>query len=423
MRGDVLFDFIWGGAKNTFGWVKNQFWNLFSGITSKGMDIQNKLNPIDKISGKFATLKDSLFSLKKPNGFRDYYRLGTYLISKSVGKLLLVVVVLLCLWYVAVVTLPQLYLRMKFGKNPSAKECYYDANSLKNYTGQVKVFSRKSQAVYEGGLVAGVAGGLGALYDSNGCVLYRGEFKNNRFNGVGTLYYENDQVKFEGDFLDNLFTGSGSLYAEDGKLMYVGGFVNGKKNGMGTLCDETGAEVYKGRFCNDLPDLSSYLGFDIAALKDVFVGRQVIYNCGDIRLLISCPDVDAVIAIDRDADSTGSVYKIFIVAPSFYPGTIAAFDRLKLSNCLKGNFVDGLTKVTVEEMCVIDAMRASGVNKFKGYEQLQKEKVLDNVFTVNEQTSQDDCYISKYKIGQFIYTFYFEALDKPYVFFSVERLS
>jgi hypothetical protein len=304
-----------------------------------------------------------------------------------------------------------------------AKECYYDANSLKNYTGLVHVFSKKNDACYEGNLTGGVASGLGALYDENGKLLYRGNFSNNCFSGDGELYYGNGQVRYRGEFLKNLFSGKGALYSENGKLSYVGAFLGGRKNGIGTLYDETGAEIYKnGTFYDDLPDLSTYLNMDANRLKDVFLGRTIVYNCGD-RILMSYPNLDCVISADKEENSMGTTQKVFITHPSLYPGTSLSSNRLNLASSLSGNFLNGFTKLTPNELCVIDVMRQNGIHKFKGYEVVSKEDVSPLIFNMNQTSSQDEFYISKYKIGKFAYTFYFEALDKPYIFYSIERLS
>ncbi|MDR2817697.1 MAG: hypothetical protein LBB04_03165 [Oscillospiraceae bacterium] len=422
---------IFSSFKGLFSRVKGDFTGIFSSFSNRNTNELQKLSAkaVDKLdvsrklSDKLNSLRDKLFSLKKPKSLDEYYRFGGFLLSKKLSMMLLVVVLIVCLWSMISVLLPKLKLMRGLNPTSGVKECYHDANSLKNYTGSVHVFSKKNGARYEGNLTGGVAGGLGTLYDENGKLLYRGNFLDNCFSGDGELYYGNGQVKYRGEFLSNLFSGEGTLYSENGKLSYVGAFLGGRKNGIGTLYDETGAEIYKnGAFYDDLPDLSTYLGIEADRLKDVFLGKTVIYNCAD-GILMSYPDLDCVIAADKEGNSVGMTQKVFIMHPSLYPGTDLSSNRLSLASSIGGNFLNGFTKLTPNELCVIDVMRQSGTHKFKAYEVVSKEEVSSLVFNIKQTSSQDEFYISKYKIGKFVYTFYFEALDKPYIFYSIERLS
>lgn len=421
---------IFSSFGTIFSRIKGNFAGIFTSFSNRNVnEVQkvsagaaNKLDISRKLSSKVDSLRENLFSLKKPKSLDDYYRFGGFLLSKKLGKMLFVLVLIVCLWCMISVFLPKLKLMKKLEPTSGAKDCYFDANSLKNYTGSVRVSSKKNDARYEGNLTEGVAEGLGVLYDKNAKLLYRGDFSNNCFNGKGELYYGDGQVRYIGEFLRNLFSGEGTLYSEDGKLSYVGAFLGGRKNGIGTLYDETGTEIYKGAFYDDLPDLSTYLGMDASRLKDIFLGREVIYNCED-RMLTSYLDLNCVVSADKEENSVGTTQKIFITRPSLYPGTNSSSNRLDLASRFGGNFLNGFTKLTPDEMCVIDVMRQNETHKFKDYEIIPKEEVSPGIFNMNQTTSQDEFYISKYRIRKFVYTFYFEALDKPYIFYSIERLS
>lgn len=142
--------------------------------------------------------------------------------------------------------------------------------------------------------------------------------------------------------------------------------------------------------------------------------------------MISYPEVDCILVADKkqnSADEVGTVRKIFIMAPSYYPGTSTENNRLDLGNTLPRNFLNGFTNVCDEEMSVIDVMRQKGIRSFKGYRSIEKEAITDEAFNLKESMSDDEFYISKYRINGFIYTFYFTKLDGPYVFYSIERLS
>ena len=410
-------------------------------IFTKG-DLNTKAQQLERLAGggatsdqlagkateKIESLKKDVFSLEKPKSMNDYYHVAGFMLSKRIGNMLFVLAVFISLWYVVTTLVPGIKLsgkNSKYGANSEARICYHDANKLKNYTGLVRVFSRKNDAVYEGALADGVATGLGMLCDKTGTEVYRGEFKNNKFNGQGTLFYSSKMPHYIGSFSDNLFSGMGELRAEDGKSIFIGSFVAGQKSGRGTLYNDSGKEIYNGMFNQDIANLTTYLGRSLSDLSDVFLGDRVVYNCNN-QVMVNYPEVDCVLVAHRkeeSIDEVGKVEKIFVMSPSYYPGTSANDNRLNLESMLSGNFLNGYTKVGPEEMAVIDSLRRAGVRRFKNCSEIQKEPVLEDVFNITSAISKYEFYVSKYKISNFIYTFYFEKLDGPYIFYSVERLS
>ncbi|MDR1260676.1 MAG: hypothetical protein LBJ83_03075 [Oscillospiraceae bacterium] len=384
-------------------------------------NIEEELDISDKITEKLKSLKENLFSFKKPQNLDEYYHFCGFLLAKKIGYILLIAALLGGIWCLIAIGIPHIKLGEKL-QGSDAKECYYDAPGLKRYTGKARVFSKKSDALYEGSISNGIANGLGALYDKNGSLLYRGAFTDNGFCGEGTMYFRNGQAKYTGTFLKNLFQGDGTLSFENGKVEYIGKFLDGKKNGPGTLFDETGAKIYTGMFYDDAPDLSAHLNIAVSKLQDIFLGSKVIYN-SEGKIFINYPDMNCIIVADKNDTSLGNTNKIFIIPPSYYPGTNSSSNRLNLMEILNGgNFVNGFTKLTSSEMCVFDVMRSNGINRFKNYEAVSKEEILEDVFNITKASTSEEIYISKYKINNFIYTFYFETLDGPCVFYSIERL-
>ena len=71
--------------------------------------------------------------------------------------------------------------------------------------------------------------GYGVLFDTNGNILYEGEFINGDMSGKGILYSEG-KIVYRGQFYNNKFHGSGVLY-QDGKITYQGQFENGAIQG------------------------------------------------------------------------------------------------------------------------------------------------------------------------------------------------
>ena len=391
-------------------------------------EVTGEGNVTNQVEDKIASLKEDLLSLKKPKSLKEYYSIGRFMISKRLGNILFTLAVLLSIWFIITNFIPNLRLKRKesaLGPNVEAKSYFYDAHKLKNYNGMVRVFSKKSKALFEGSLTNGIANGPGVLYDKNGIVIFRGNFENNRFNGEGTTYYADGTPHYIGEFLDNIYSGSGELRSKNGQPHYIGSFIAGLKNGRGTLYNDSGNAIFDGMFTNDMPNLSSYIGASIANISNVFLGEKLLYN-SDNKIMISYPEVDCILVADKkqnSVDEVGTVRKIFIMAPSYYPGTSAEDNRLDLGNTLPHNFLNGLTNVCDEEMSVIDVMRQKGIRSFKGYKSIEKEAITDEAFNLKESMSDDEFYISKYRINGFIYTFYFTKLDGPYVFYSIERLS
>ncbi len=96
--------------------------------------------------------------------------------------------------------------------------------------GKKQLFRPDGSLLYVGDLSAtNKLHGYGVLFDTNGNILYEGEFINGDMSGKGTLYSEGKLV-YKGQFYNNKFHGSGVLY-QDGKITYQGQFENGEIQG------------------------------------------------------------------------------------------------------------------------------------------------------------------------------------------------
>ncbi len=244
-------------------------------------EVTGEGNVTNQVEDKIASLKENLLSLKKPKSLKEYYSIGRFMISKRLGNILFTLAVLLSIWFIITNFIPNLRLKRKesaLGPNVEAKSYFYDAHKLKNYNGMVRMFSKKSKALFEGSLTNGIANGPGVLYDKNGIVIFRENFENNRFNGEGTTYYADGTPHYIGEFLDNIYSGSGELRSKNGQPHYIGSFIAGLKNGRGTLYNDSGNAIFDGMFTNDMPNLSSYLGASIANISNVFLGEKLLYN-------------------------------------------------------------------------------------------------------------------------------------------------
>ena len=137
-------------------------------------EVTGEGNLTNQAEGQIMSLKEELFSLKRPKSLKEYYSIGRFMLSKRLGNILFILTVLLSIWFIIASFIPSLQLKKKesaLGPNIEAKSYFYDAHKLKNYTGMVRVFSKKSKALFEGSLTNGIANGPGVLYDKNGILL------------------------------------------------------------------------------------------------------------------------------------------------------------------------------------------------------------------------------------------------------------
>jgi hypothetical protein len=82
-------------------------------------------------------------------------------------------------------------------------------------TGSGKTYDSEGRLVYEGEYLNGQRNGKGVFYLQNGDC-FKGDFKNDCFHGAG-IYYWNDNISWSGSFVDDKFHGVGVFVFENGK--------------------------------------------------------------------------------------------------------------------------------------------------------------------------------------------------------------
>ena len=95
--------------------------------------------------------------------------------------------------------------------------------------------------------------GNGKIYNENGKMIYKGNFKDNSFNGEGIQYiydYSDGRfIKYQGSYLNGNYNGKGILYFDYSKIkLYEGQFINGSYDGKGIKYNTKGEEEFKGIF-------------------------------------------------------------------------------------------------------------------------------------------------------------------------------
>ena len=75
---------------------------------------------------------------------------------------------------------------------------------------------------------------------------YIGKFEDDQRNGEGTLYEKDGKIKFKGEFKNNKYS-YGKLFLEDGNY-YIGPFVDGKRHGEGKIYNKDNILKYEENF-------------------------------------------------------------------------------------------------------------------------------------------------------------------------------
>lgn len=160
--------------------------------------------------------------------------------------------------------------------------------------------------IYEGDFLEEYENFMGNLYDSQGNLVYVGQWDKGLFVGNGRLSTA-DGTFYEGEFLNGKFHGHGNLYDKEGFLFYSGTFSEGEMNEKGRLFFKNGdsyfgevqkglmsgkgtyffknGERYEGDFANHLKNgwgklinAHNILYFEGAFLNDEAIGKGILYN-------------------------------------------------------------------------------------------------------------------------------------------------
>lgn len=150
------------------------------------------------------------------------------------------------------------------------------------YYEDIGIFIEPGAIFYFGGYKDGKMTGWGSYYDTDGVLLYQGEWKNDSpyvkefkegiytlnhsdnskwlegfwqdglMHGSGTAYYKEGGLLYEGDYQNGLYHGIGKYYERDKTLIYHGGFVENYPNGIGNVFYPSGMIMYEGKFSDAL---------------------------------------------------------------------------------------------------------------------------------------------------------------------------
>ncbi len=106
----------------------------------------------------------------------------------------------------------------------------YDGNFIEGmYSGEGKQYYENGRLKYEGQFLNNNYSGQGTLYSENtGKYLYSGIFTDGIYDVNGKLYDgQTGRLKYDGDFSNGLYHGNGVLYNSNGQVIYTGNFYQG----------------------------------------------------------------------------------------------------------------------------------------------------------------------------------------------------
>ena len=92
--------------------------------------------------------------------------------------------------------------------------------------------------------------GKGKEYNTEGIVIFEGEYLNGIKNGEGKEYYWNGSVIFVGQYLNGKRNGRGKEYNIKGNLIFDGEYLNGLRNGKGKEYNIKGNLIFDGEYLN-----------------------------------------------------------------------------------------------------------------------------------------------------------------------------
>lgn len=163
--------------------------------------------------------------IRPPSQKSDYIHIaGYYLAKRTLG--------IVSIGVVAVVTLFTTVLYPWMEGRFWVPSITLNSSKMASYTGPAKVKNDVGTIIYAGDVAAGRLTGYASQYDTEGELVYTGQFLDASYEGQGSLY-QDGILRYEGSFSQNLFSGQGREYDENGSLIYQGSFAGGVRSGLG----------------------------------------------------------------------------------------------------------------------------------------------------------------------------------------------
>ncbi|MDO4292926.1 MAG: hypothetical protein Q4C65_06805 [Eubacteriales bacterium] len=391
-------------AKITPLWTKLKYWTSWSYIRSR-------------VLTKIRQLLSSLFSIK-PRNRHDYFPVLGFLVSKKLAFSVVIIVGLLCLYYLFFVNPP---FRLASGMEDGLRVYNYNSVPLRFANDQVRIRARSGYVAYEGSVEKGYASGYGTLYSGEGQTVYEGQFAQSKYEGAGTLYYPSGQMQYKGAFSENLFEGEGTLYRENGTKQYKGEFLNGEEEGQGTLYDGAENEIFTGSF--HLGDIvySQLLGLGADEISSIYTGGRTLYQFED-ETAVLLEDIGAYYVSGTGGDSiedTLAAEEVYVCGDTFRYGDRVIDTVNGLTEVLGTPSFEGNSYLTFPEAVGISWLQEQG-KRLETEAGLSAQAPYKEVREVDGFNESGLLYLYVYQKDDLTYTFFCEDKDGGFFLYLLE---
>lgn len=367
-------------------------------------------------------IRDFFFKLLdvKPKNKNDYFSVFGWMVSKRLAYAGIIIVGVLSIWYIGATT--KVFDRLT--ANGGLRTYSYDSVLLRLAKDKVRIKARSGYVAYEGEVSKGYVTGVGTLYSPDNVMLYNGSFLKNRYEGEGSQYYETGALRYTGSFHDNLYEGEGKLYREDGTEEYEGGFFAGMKDGHGKLVDSGNNAIYEGSFASDEIVYSELLGKSADEIRNMYFGRQVLYEeSGDLGSdsVIHLKDINALYLSQSDgsaADDSGKATQVVVLKDTFRSGMSEADDIEGLRQILGNPIYEGNSSVILPEAIAINVLNDSR-KTINGRVDMDVTEVYSDDIVVNRFATDYPVYVYTFKRGSLVYSFVCREKGGDFVFYEI----
>ena len=407
MNGGNLFTVLISTIKSRFSAItsKLKLWTSWNFIRSR---------IITKIRQFFAKLFDV-----KPKDKDDYYTVFRWMISKKLAYSAVIILGVVSIWYI--VSVKSTFANL--GDSGPIRTYKYNSMQLRMAKDKVKILGKSGYLAYEGDVDKGYVTGNGTLYGLEGNLVYQGQFEKNKYEGVGKYYYENGNLCYEGDFHDNLFEGVGRQYRESGSLLYYGEFTRGKKNGEGKLCAENAKVIFDGLFANDELVYSSFINKTTAEAADMYNGVRRVWRADD-TYCVFMSDIGAVYSGDPDPESVSddvTVKNVYVLKDYLPVGERTVSEIKDIKKAYGKPIYEGTSRVLLSEAVVINILNETRT-VLSGYVEMDDEEPYSDVTFINSFDRDYEVYLTAFRIGDLVYTFYSEDKNGTFLFYSINGI-
>lgn len=369
-----------------------------------------------RLISKIRDFFSSLLNIK-PRHKKDYYTIGSWMISRR-----LMIAVVVVVGVVSLIYLISVNSTLTSARQEGIKTYAYDSLLLRFVSEKVRITGESGYLAYEGNVENGGVNGYGILYNPKGTVVYQGNFADNLYQGNGTLYYDNGAMHYNGAFQNNLFEGSGKLYRENGSLAYEGEFMLGRKEGKGSLYDSGSNLIYSGSFSNDAIHYSSLLGKALTEMTDIYFGQRTLYEDDEFFAVIM-EDISAMYLGSEPGgvlEEGMVVDRIYVLQNTFPAGDEVCSTIEQVSAHLGEAANEGNSDIVPAE-AVAAHWLAERDAKFALQADLETTAEYEDYLTIESFDDSRMVYLYVFYKDGLIYTFVCADESGEFLFYSIEK--